>query len=322
MIRINLHSLLSVCGVALLLAACDGRPEGTWQGYAEGEYVRVGPIDGGTVDAIPVRRGDKVADGALLFQLDQTAEVAAQAQAVAQLAQAQSTYRNLLKGLRAPELEQIKAARASAAANLQKTSLDYTRAQKLFANGNVSKAALDSAKAARDAAAASVRELDAKLVTGELAARQDEIDAAEAAVKAAQAALDQANWRLSRREGHTPQGGTVEEVYFRVGEFASATQPVVSVLPPENIKVRFFVPEPELGGVHVGDTVSLACDGCPAGLTGRIRFISSQAEFTPPVIYSEQSQAKLVYMAEAWPEKTPEAFHPGQPVRVSLQKAQ
>ncbi|KAB7738928.1 HlyD family efflux transporter periplasmic adaptor subunit [Parvibaculum sedimenti] len=318
---IRIHIVIAIAAT-LLLVACDGRKEGTYQGYAEGEYVRVGPIDGGTIDAIPVKRGDKVAEGALLFQLDATAEIAAQAQASAQLAQTRSQYEDLLKGLRVPELEQIEASRSSAAATLKKTQFDFTRAEKLYADGNVSKSALDTARAARDAAAASVRELDAKLVTGKLSARPDQVAAAEAAVKAAQAALDQANWRLSRREGHTPQGGTVEDVFFRVGEFASATQPIVSVLPPQNIKIRFFVPEPELGRIHVGDTVALTCDGCPAGLTGHIRFISTQAEFTPPVIYSEQSQAKLVYMAEAWPDKSPEDFHPGQPVRVSDQTAE
>lgn len=312
--------LMFACVAALLLVACDKRPEGTYQGYAEGEYVRIAPIDGGTIDAIPVKRGDKVADGALLFQLDQTAEVAAHDQAVAQLAQAKSQYEDLTKGLRASELEQIRASRASAAATLRKAELDLSRAEKLYANGNVSKAALDQARASRDAAAGSVRELDARLATGKLAARQDQVDAAAAAVKAAQAALDQANWRLSRREGHAPQGGTIDDVYFRVGEFASPSQPVVSLLPPENIKIRFFVPEPDLGRVHVGDKVDLACDGCAAGLVGTVRFISTQAEFTPPVIYSEETKSKLVYMVEAWPDKSPDLFHPGQPVSVVLAK--
>jgi HlyD family secretion protein len=316
----RLHPLLFACATALLLAACDGRDEGTYQGYAEGEYVRVGPIDGGIVDAIPVKRGDKLSDGALLFQLEQTQEVAAHEQAAAQLAQARSQYEDLLKGLRAPELEQIKASRASAVATLKKSELDLSRASALYARGNVSKAALDAAKATHDAAAASVRELDARLATGNLAARPDQIAAAEAAVKAAEAALAQADWRLARREGHTPKGGTVEDVFFRVGEFAGPSQPIVSVLPPENIKVRFFIPEPELGGVHTGDKVMLACDGCAAPLPGIVRFISTEAEFTPPVIYSEHEKAKLVYMAEAWPEATPEALHPGQPVRVTLAK--
>lgn len=314
----RLTPILTICAAALLLAACERRPEGSYQGYAEGEYVRVAPIDGGTIDAIPVQRGDKVAEGALLFQLDRTAEVAAQAQAAAELGRAKSQLEDLSKGLRAPELDQIRAARANAAATSEKTRLDLARAEKLYANGNVAKAALDAARAAHDAATAAVRELDAKLTTGKLAARQDQIDAAASAVVAAEAALAQANWRLSRREGFAPQGGVVDDVYFRVGEFASPSQPVVSLLPPENIKIRFFVPEPELGRVHVGDKVRLACDACAAGLEGTVRFISPQAEFTPPVIYSEQTRAKLVYMVEAWPDRTPEIFHPGQPVGVTL----
>ncbi|HEX7776002.1 MAG TPA: biotin/lipoyl-binding protein, partial [Parvibaculum sp.] len=170
----------------LLLAACDKPESGVYQGYAEGEYVRAAPIDGGTIDAIPVKRGDRVADGALLFQLDQTSEVAAHQQAVANL--------------------------ASANATLVKTGFDFDRVQALVARGNSSKSDLDAARAARDAATA--------------------------AVQASQAALAQADWRLTRREGRAAKGGTVDNVYFRVGEYAAPGQPVVSVLPPENIKVR------------------------------------------------------------------------------------
>jgi HlyD family secretion protein len=306
-----------LCACVLLLAACDNREKGSYQGYAEGEFVRVGPIDGGIIDAIPVKRGDMIGDGALLFQLDRTAEVAARAQAIAELARVKSQYEDLLKGLRAPELEQIVASRASAEATLTKAERDLERAEPLYKSGNISRAALDTARATRDAAAAAVREAAARLTTGKLAARQDQIAAADAAVKSAEAAVAQADWRLAHREGYAPQGGRVEDVFFRVGEFASPGQPVVSVLPPSNIKVRFFIPEPELGGVHAGDKVRLACDGCPEGLTGTVRFISSQAEFTPPVIYSEEVKAKLVYMAEAWPDASPESFHPGQPVRVT-----
>lgn len=317
----RLHPLLSAGLAALLLSACDSRPEGAYQGYAEGEYVRVAPVEGGTIDAIPVRRGDIVADGALLFQLDRTAEVALHDQAAAQLGEAKAQYRDLLKGLRAPELEQIRASRASAAATLGKAEFDLDRTAKLFAGDNVSKAALDNARAARDAAAATVRELDARLATGKLAAREDRIDAAQAAVTAAEAALAQADWRLARREGYAPRGGIVDDVFFRVGETASPAQPVVSLLPPENIKVRFFVPEPDLGRIHAGGKVVFACDGRPGGLGGTIRFISPRAEYTPPVIYSEKEQAKLVYMVEAWPDKNPRALHPGQPVTVMLDKS-
>lgn len=314
----RLLPLLSACLAALLLNACGRSDQTSYQGYAEGEYVRVGPLQGGTITAIPVQRGDKVADGALLFQMDQTAEIAARKQAVAQLAEAQSRYDDLNKGLRASELDQIKAARTSAAAQVAKASADLKRKRTLYADGNVSKAVLDAAQAANDAAVGSLRELNARLATGQLAARIDQIDAAAAGVKAAQASLDKASWQLSQREGYAPASGSIEDVYFRVGEIAGAGQPVVSMLPPANIKIRFFIPESELARVQTRDKVTLACDGCPRDITATVRFIASQAEFTPPVIYSENAKSKLVYMAEATPDTKPETFHPGEPVTVTL----
>ena len=314
----RLRLLPLACVAASLLAACDNSDSTTFQGYAEGDYVRVAALEGGTVAAIPVQRGDKVSDGALLFQLDMTAETEGFNQASAQLAEAQSRLADVSKGLRPTELDALKAARASAAATSTRANADLSRAKQLFAEGHVSKAALDAATANKNAASAKLRELDAQLATGKLAARDDQVAAAQAQVKAAEAALAQARWRLSQREGHAPNGGTVDDVYFRVGETAAPGQPVVSVLPPENIKLRFFIAEPELARVRVGDKVTLACDACAGNLTGTVRFISTQAEYTPPVIYSENAKSKLVYMAEVTPDSTPETFHPGQPVRVTL----
>ncbi|MDO8288878.1 MAG: HlyD family efflux transporter periplasmic adaptor subunit [Parvibaculum sp.] len=314
----RLHSLLLACVAASLLTACDNTDTTTYQGYAEGEYVRVATLEGGTIAAIPVQRGDKVGDGALLFQLDMTAETAGFNQASAQLEQARAQFADVSKGLRPTELDAIKAARASAAATATRADADLARAKQLFTGGHISKAALDAATANKDAASAALRELDARLATGQLAARSDQIAAAEAQVKAAEAAVAQAQWRLNQRAGYAPDGGMVEDVYFRVGETAAPGQPVVSVLPPQNIKLRFFIAEPSLSQMHVGDKVMLACDGCAEILAGTVRFISTQAEYTPPVIYSENAKSKLVYMAEATPDTAPETFHPGQPVRVTL----
>ena len=314
----RLHTLLLVCAAASLLVACGDDNNKTYQGYAEGDYVRVAALEGGTVAAIPVQRGDKVADGALLFQLDMTAETAGFNQASAQLEQARAQLADVSKGLRPTELDAIKAARTSAVATLTKTSADLSRANQLFKDGHISKAAIDAATANRDAANGALRELDAQLATGKLSARDDQVAAAQAQVKAAEATLENAKWRLSEREGYAPNGGTVDDVYFRVGETATPGQSVVSILPPENIKLRFFIAEPELSRVHVGDKVTLACDGCADNLTGTVRFISTQAEYTPPVIYSENAKSKLVYMAEAIPDSAPETFHPGQPVQVTL----
>jgi HlyD family secretion protein len=98
----------------------------------------------------------------------------------------------------------------------------------------------------------------------------------------------------------------------------AAGAPVVSLLPPGNIFVRFFVAEPELAGIHRGDAVTISCDSCRAGIAATISFVSPQAEYTPPVIYSDESRSKLVYMIEARPPPQEAArFNPGQPVTVT-----
>ena len=314
----RLHTLLLASVAAFLPGGCDNADSTTYQGYAEGEYVRVAALEGGIIEAIPVQRGDKVSDGALLFQLDQTPQIAAREQALARQTQARAQRDDVSKGLRPTEITALKSARASASAALTKANGDLARATELFAKGHISKAALDSATASHDVAAAALREADARLATGGLPARSDQLAAAEANLKAADAALAEADWHLAQREGHAPSGGLVEDVYFRTGEAANPGQAVVSILPPTNIKIRFFIAEPDLGRIHVGNKVDLACDGCAENLTGTVRFISTQAEYTPPVIYSENAKSKLVYMAEATPDATPEALHPGQPLRVTL----
>jgi HlyD family secretion protein len=165
---------------------------------------------------------------------------------------------------------------------------------------------------------AQIAEAKARIATAELAGREDLIQAATAAVAADQAKLAEAERQLSERRIVAPANAVVDDTLYRLGEQVEPLSPVVSLLPPENIKIRFFLPETLLGRVHVGDKVTLACDSCPAGGTATIRYIAPQAEFTPPVIYSVGTRDKLVYLIEAWPDKNPEAFHPGQPVDVKL----
>ncbi|MGZ5032723.1 MAG: HlyD family secretion protein, partial [Usitatibacter sp.] len=151
-------------------------------------------------------------------------------------------------------------------------------------------------------------------------ARPDEIRAAEAQAAAAREALAQADWRLKQKSVASSVTGTVTDTMFVRGEFVAAGAPVVSLLPPANVKVRFFVPEPRLGSVKVGQKVLLACDGCASAMGATISFIAPQAEYTPPVIYSRDSRAKLVFLVEARPAgEDAVKLHPGQPVDVTLQ---
>ncbi len=149
------------------------------------------------------------------------------------------------------------------------------------------------------------------------AGTQKDFDAAEAVLRDAQARLNSSQTRLARRSIFSAVEGTVQQIYFRPGEMVPASRPVLSLLPPGNIKVRFYVPESAVPCIAYGDRVRVSCDGCAKDLTARVSFIARQSEFTPPVIYSLEERAKLVFLIEALPEK-PGDLRVGQPVGVTL----
>jgi HlyD family secretion protein len=148
-----------------------------------------------------------------------------------------------------------------------------------------------------------------------------DFDAAEAVLRDAQARLNSAQTRLSRRRVYSPVDGTVQQIYFRPGEMAPAGRPVLSLLPPRNIKIRFYVPESALPRLAYGERINVSCDGCASGITARVSFIAEQSEFTPPVIYSLDERSKLVFLIEALPDN-PDGLRVGQPLSVTLAEQQ
>jgi len=150
---------------------------------------------------------------------------------------------------------------------------------------------------------------------------QKALDDAEATLRTAQARLNSSQTRLVRRQVFSPVAGPVEQIYFRAGEMVPAGKPVVALLPPGNLKVRFFVNEATLPKLKIGDPIAVSCDGCGAPITAKISFISRSSEFTPPVIYSMDERSKLVFLIEARTE-TPERLRVGQPVSVALRPEQ
>jgi HlyD family secretion protein len=310
---------LSAGVIALALAACSPAEDTAFTGYAQGEMVYVAAPVGGQLKSLAVARGDVVAAGAPLFKLDVDPQVFARAEAAARAAQSAAQAANLKSGKRPSELrvleDQLAQARAAAVASDEL----LRRNRELVARNFVSASVLDELVARRDADAARVAELRAQLQVAREAARPDEIAAADAGAAAAQAALAQSRWRELQTAQVAPTAATVFDTLYRVGEQVPASAPVVVLLPPDNLKLRFFVPEPVLGKVAVGQTVAVSCDGCPSGLQAKVSFVSPQAEFTPPVIYSNESRAKLVFTVEAVPaEAARAAFKPGQPVQVRL----
>lgn len=287
------------------------------QGYVEGDYVRVGAPLGGTLAELAVSEGGRVAKGAVLFRLDDAIERAARDQAAAQLAQAEAVLADLKSGKRPAELAVIAAQRAQAEADLELARQELARQERLVRGDAAARQTLDETRAAFARAQARVAQLAAEHEVATLPARPDRIAEAAAVVEQRRAELVRADQRLRDLSAAAPADAVIEDVLYRPGEVVPAGAPVVSLLPPGNVKLVFFVPERRLGAVRVGQPVRFACDACPPGLTARIDRIATQAEFTPPVIYSVGSRDKLVFRVEARPER-PEALHPGQPVDVRL----
>jgi HlyD family secretion protein len=312
--------------MALLLAACAREQPGVLQGYVEGEFANVAAPAAGTLTRLAVKRGDTVKGGATLFTLDSVNEEAERRQAAEQVKSAEQKLSNLQTGRRPPEVAVTAAQTEQAAAARRLSELQWQQQQKLFASGFISRAALDEARANYDRDIGRVAESEAQGRVARLSLGRDaEIHAAAADADAARASLAQAEWRLAQRGAAAPadaDGALVQDTYFVEGEWVPSGRPVVSLLPVGNVKVRFFVPETQVGAIHPGDAVSISCDGCPAPVPAHVSFISTQAEFTPPIIYSKDSRAKLVFMIEARPSREDGTkLRPGQPVDVTLGSA-
>jgi HlyD family secretion protein len=315
-----MNNRLLLLPLAMVLTACGNSAPTALQGYAEGEYVRVAAPFAGTLVSLDTRRGQQVAAGAPLFALEAESEDAAKREATERAKRAQAQVDDLKRGKRPTEIDSMRAQLDQSKVMAGNSEREWQRQLELVSKGFVSKQRADEAKTARDADRKKVEQLTADLETMQLGARPDEIRAAEAEAAAAREALAQADWKLRQKTVASTVGGTVTDTLFVAGEWVPSGAPVVAILPPANVKVRFFVPEVRLGGVKVGQKVALACDGCASGMSGTVSYIAPQAEFTPPVIYSKENRAKLVFLVEARPEPADAAkLHPGQPVDVTLQ---
>lgn len=306
--------------IALLCSACQAPERATFQGYAEGEFVLVASPFAGQLTQLSVTRGQQVTQGAPLYTLEQTAELAGAREAQAHLQRAQAEAENLLAARRTQERQAAQAAVAEAQSTLAQNQRELKRLEKLSSQGFVSEAALDAQRSAvsRDRARLQQAQAQATL-TGESLGRQAERDAAQANVRAARETLAQQQWTVDQKSPRAPVSGLVADTYFENGEWVPAGRPVVSLLPPANIKLRFYVAEPALGGLKVGQGLRVTCDGCGEPIAASVSYVSVRPEYTPPVIYSKEERAKLVFLVEARP--APEQatrLKPGQPVDVQV----
>ena len=288
-------------------------PPHTLTGYIEGEPLYLASPISGTVRRMDVRRGQDVAAGQALFVVDPAQARAQYEQALSVGASASAQADDARKGQRPAELAVFDANIAAAEARAREAHAGLRRVEPLVRQGWYAPTRLDDAKAAVDAADAQVRAARNQRDAAGLGARSDQIRAADSRVLEAQSAIAGASARLAEVQPTAPSAARVEDVFYHVGEWAPANQPILSLLPNERIKLRFFVPERDLAAYRIGRTVQFTCDGCEKGLTATIEFIAPRPEFTPPVIYSREARDRLVYLVEARPASR---LNPGQPVDV------
>jgi HlyD family secretion protein len=276
-------------------------------GYIEGESLFLAAPVAGTVSAITAQEGDRVAGGSQLFTIDPATLSAQGEQARALVLEA----RTQIAGA-AANAQQAEAEAAAAAADAERARRDLNRLLSVKRDDPAAVANKDI-----DAAQAALREANARLAAARqaAAARRSQIAAAQAQESQARGGEREVAIRVGQLAPPAPSAGRIEDVFYRPGEWVAANQPVVSLLPDDRIKVRFFVPEQQVARYRPGKIVRFSCDSCESGLTARISYVSARPEFTPPVIFSRDSRDRLVFMVEALPAKAARLM-PGLPVDV------
>ena len=305
----------------LALALGFGSERSRYLGYVEGETSLIAPPAAGRLVERPVERGDQVKKGQRLYVIDPVLAQAEVSRTEGALAESKARYENLLKGKRQEEKDVTTLQRRETEAALAMAEIELKRQTELVAKGYSTRKDYDQAESQARQLRSRAASLGAQERVNELAARPDEIAAAKAMVDQNQANLDQARKRLDDLMPVAPEDGLIENTFFNIGEWVPAGTPVVSLLPPHRVKLRFYVPEEDIASARMGQQVSFTCDSCATDLTARIIYISPRSEFTPPVIYSQTARTKLVFLIEARPEQgqgpAPVKLSPGMPVTVA-----
>jgi HlyD family secretion protein len=317
-VRPNLaRILLAPLAAIIALGGCSRSGPKGWQGYIEGEFVYVSSPLAGRLDKLSVTKGSRVDAGAPLFELEKAAEIAALREATQELQSARDRLEDLKKGSRPVEIAALEARVAEAQAAGELSKLDLARQQTLFSAGAISASDYDHARLTNETRLREIDEETDRLAIARLGGRQDAVAAADAVVRADTDAEAHALWSVTQKSQSAREPALVYDTLYREGEFVTAGSPVVALLPPSNIKVRFFVSEADFARLKAGGKVSVGIQGVPSPLEATVSYLSPQPEYTPPVLYNRDNRAKLVYMIEAvFAPGVSDDLHPGQPVDV------
>lgn len=301
----------------LLISSCNNNDHQQFAGYVEGENIFLASPFYGVLQKLSVRRGQHVNKGELLFNLDTNPQILNIAQVQAELEQAYSTLADLKKPRRLPEIKAIEAQIEQTNAQIKLANIRVNRYQKLYSKQAIDRDSLDAALATLQQQQDLKLQYESNLALAQLGSRDDQIIAQQKQIDALIAKLNEAKWELAQKTLYAPSSGVIFDTYYREGEFVAAQQSVVSLLTPENIHIEFFLPLDYLAKIKVGQKISFDCDGCAKNNSAVISYVSPDAEYLPPLVYSRDNDSKLVFRIKAY-INNPSLFKPGQPVMVNL----
>ena len=319
--KVSLFLIAAIFAVLSALSGCDRAQHETYQGYVDADYVFIASPFGGTLENLAVERGKSVNKGDLLFELDKVSQQAMQSQARQEFERARATLEDLKKGLRPSEIAELEARYAAQKSEAEFARKEYERLKALASKNFASKNDLDRARTSYESSQKSVDDLNSQITTGKLGSRADQISAAEAQVMASQAALRQAKWSTQQQTKIAPIESIVFDTFYRPGEYVAPERPVLSLLTPKYLKIRFYIPEVKRSLVNNGIKIFVKSDSIEKPFEAHVTYISPNTEYTPPVIYSRDQREKLVFLIEArFNSESGFPLWPGQPVDVCFER--
>jgi HlyD family secretion protein len=304
--------------IIIFLAGCDKSDKPQFQGYIEGENIYLASPNSGKLIHLAVEGGDLVKKGQLLFKLDSQPQAFFLKEYEDEFQQAQHLLNDLMNPRRAPEILAIKAQIEQADADMQLAEIRVNRYRELFKKNAVDKDSLDVAIANLTRQQKLKAQYVANLELAQLGGRDEQIKAQQEQISALSAKYNQAKWQLAQKEMYAPASGLIFDTYYREGEFVGSEKAVLSLLTPENVRVEFFVPVQAISAIKIGTKITISCYGCKKSSEATISYISPEAEYIPPLVYSRENSDKIVFRIKA---SLPDFNHykPGQPVTVTLE---
>ncbi len=317
--NLNIKMIVVYSLLSTLIVACDKKNESLIQGYIEGDFIYVSSSGQGVLKTLDVKKGEQVQSGALLFALENESESQQLLQAQQQVNTEKATLSDLRSGRRKTELDVLRAQLSGAVVAQQLAKSKLIRNEEQAASGAISTFDLETYRADYHQKAAVVEELKKRLSAEELPARDAQQQAQAARAEAALAVLNRSRWALEQMMRYAPTSAQVFDTFYQPGEWVPAGSPVVSLLAPGKNKIRFFVSAAQLPQVKTGNPIRVILQPGSPPFIATIDYISPEAEYTPPMIYSNERKDKLVFLVEAKAEQShADDLHPGMPVSVDL----